>query len=270
MLGGHLDSWASATGATDNGIGSSIMLEAARILLETVEKPSRATIRVALWSGEEAGPSSARSRKSPDHFSSGGEHRSLSFRNSTRTGTSTTARGACVARRSSDRRKQPPFSRSTTSRSRTLKPTVRTPSTARVERQRQRRVRGCGLARHRHAAGSRSGYNSTTWHTNLDNYERIVPEDVMHNAVLTASVMLRPRDARRPACCPRFPADQMPPIPPPTRGAGMVLPATTVALVRPRTQVRRPPAACLSATKRSAVRDRGARPNCGRRRPRRR
>src|SRR4029079_12021364 len=33
-------------------------------------------------------------------------------------------------------------------------------------------------------------YNSTTWHTNLDNYERIVPEDVMRNAVITASVVL--------------------------------------------------------------------------------
>jgi len=33
-------------------------------------------------------------------------------------------------------------------------------------------------------------YQSDTWHTNLDTYERIVPEDVMHNAVLSAAVML--------------------------------------------------------------------------------
>ena len=54
MLGGHLDSWHSATGATDNAIGSSIMMEAARIIQALNLKPRR-TIRVALWSGEEEG-----------------------------------------------------------------------------------------------------------------------------------------------------------------------------------------------------------------------
>ena len=54
MLGGHLDSWHSATGATDNAIGCSIMMEAARILLKLGVQPRR-TIRVALWSGEEEG-----------------------------------------------------------------------------------------------------------------------------------------------------------------------------------------------------------------------
>lgn len=54
MLGGHYDSWHDATGATDNGIGSSMMLEAVRILTALHVKPRR-TIRVALWSGEEEG-----------------------------------------------------------------------------------------------------------------------------------------------------------------------------------------------------------------------
>src|SRR5215470_17362103 len=54
MLGGHYDSWHDATGATDNGIGSSMMLEAARILVTLHLKPRR-TIRIALWSGEEEG-----------------------------------------------------------------------------------------------------------------------------------------------------------------------------------------------------------------------
>ncbi|MGH9710376.1 MAG: M20/M25/M40 family metallo-hydrolase, partial [Candidatus Acidiferrales bacterium] len=54
MLGGHYDSWHDATGATDNGIGSSMMLEAVRILATLHVKPRR-TIRVALWSGEEEG-----------------------------------------------------------------------------------------------------------------------------------------------------------------------------------------------------------------------
>jgi hypothetical protein len=54
MLGGHLDSWHSATGATDNAIGCATMMEAARILKAIGVTPRR-TIRVALWSGEEQG-----------------------------------------------------------------------------------------------------------------------------------------------------------------------------------------------------------------------
>ncbi|MGI8668310.1 MAG: M20/M25/M40 family metallo-hydrolase, partial [Aridibacter sp.] len=54
MLGGHLDSWHAATGATDNAIGCAIMMEAARILKAVGVKPRR-TVRVALWSGEEQG-----------------------------------------------------------------------------------------------------------------------------------------------------------------------------------------------------------------------
>lgn len=54
MLGGHLDSWHSSTGATDNAAGCAVVMEAARIILASGMKPRR-TIRVALWSGEEQG-----------------------------------------------------------------------------------------------------------------------------------------------------------------------------------------------------------------------
>jgi carboxypeptidase Q len=54
MLGGHLDSWSAATGATDNGAGSIVALEAIRILKTLGVKPKR-TIRIALWDGEEQG-----------------------------------------------------------------------------------------------------------------------------------------------------------------------------------------------------------------------
>jgi carboxypeptidase Q len=54
MLGGHLDSWHGATGATDNASGCSVMMEAVRILQSTGLKPRR-TIRIALWGGEEQG-----------------------------------------------------------------------------------------------------------------------------------------------------------------------------------------------------------------------
>lgn len=54
MVGGHLDSWASGTGATDNGAGSVVAMEVMRILNTLHAKPRR-TIRVALWTGEEQG-----------------------------------------------------------------------------------------------------------------------------------------------------------------------------------------------------------------------
>jgi carboxypeptidase Q len=54
MLGGHMDSWHSGTGATDNGAGVSVAMEAIRILQALNLKPRR-TIRIALWSGEEEG-----------------------------------------------------------------------------------------------------------------------------------------------------------------------------------------------------------------------
>jgi len=54
MLGAHLDSWQTATGATDNASGSSVMMEVVRILKTLGVQPKR-TIRIALWSGEEQG-----------------------------------------------------------------------------------------------------------------------------------------------------------------------------------------------------------------------
>jgi len=54
MIGAHLDSWHSGTGATDNAAGSSVMLEAMRIIKSLGVKPRR-TIRIGLWGGEEQG-----------------------------------------------------------------------------------------------------------------------------------------------------------------------------------------------------------------------
>ncbi|WP_410220345.1 M28 family metallopeptidase [Pedobacter sp.] len=54
MIGGHFDSWHAGTGATDNAAGSTVMIEAMRILKAIDFKPKR-TIRIALWSSEEQG-----------------------------------------------------------------------------------------------------------------------------------------------------------------------------------------------------------------------
>lgn len=54
MLGGHMDSWHAGTGATDNGAGVAVGMEAVRIIQALGLKPRR-TIRIALWTGEEQG-----------------------------------------------------------------------------------------------------------------------------------------------------------------------------------------------------------------------
>jgi hypothetical protein len=54
MVGGHLDSWIAGTGATDNGAGTIVAMEAVRIL-KTLDVKPRRTIRIALWTGEEQG-----------------------------------------------------------------------------------------------------------------------------------------------------------------------------------------------------------------------
>jgi hypothetical protein len=54
MIGAHLDSWHTGTGASDNADGAAVMLEAMRILKTLGLTPKR-TIRVALWGGEEEG-----------------------------------------------------------------------------------------------------------------------------------------------------------------------------------------------------------------------
>ena len=68
MLGGHLDSWHSGTGATDNAAGVSVAMEAVRIIQALGLKPRR-TIRIALWSGEEQGLLGSRAYVA-EHFGS--------------------------------------------------------------------------------------------------------------------------------------------------------------------------------------------------------
>jgi len=54
VLGAHLDSWHLSTGATDNGAGVAVMMEAMRIL-KASGLPMRRTVRLGLWTGEEEG-----------------------------------------------------------------------------------------------------------------------------------------------------------------------------------------------------------------------
>ena len=94
MLGGHMDSWHSGTGATDNAAGVSVAMEVVRILKALDLKPRR-TIRIALWSGEEEGLLGSRAfvtqhfgRSPANMFGGGGPRPGRTARR--RTGTSAT------------------------------------------------------------------------------------------------------------------------------------------------------------------------------------
>jgi len=214
MLGGHLDSWTSATGATDNAIGCAIMLEAARIL-ETVGAKPRRTIRVALWSGEEEGLLGSFAYVA-NHFGSAEQpkpdYAKLDAYWNIDDGTGR-VRGASIF--------GPPEAAIVLAQF--LKPFEdwgvygASASSARVEGGSDN---GAFAVAGLPGIGGQQDpieYNSTTWHTDLDNYERIVPDDVMKNAVISASLVYS--IANRDKMMPRFPAGEMPSVPP-ARGGG--------------------------------------------------
>jgi hypothetical protein len=205
MLGGHLDSWQSATGATDNGIGSSIMMEAARIIQSLGLKPRR-TIRVALWSGEEEGLLGSLAYVK-QHFGTfedpKPEFAKLDCYFNVDTGTGRVrggsvfgpAEAASILRRALD-----PFAdlgvfgaSATTSRA-----TGGTDSTS----FNNAGLPGIGMSQ------DPIEYNSVTHHTNLDTYERIVPEDVKGDAIVLAASIWYVANLDR--MIPRFTKDKMP------------------------------------------------------------
>jgi len=215
MLGGHLDSWHSATGATDNAIGCTVMMEAARILKAIGVKPRR-TIRVALWSGEEQGLLGSKAYVA-QHFGSfenqKQEYAKLVAYMNVDSGTGR-VRGASVFGPPSAaavlRELVKPFedfgvfgASATTSRA-----TGGTDSTS---------FNAAGLA----GIGWSQDpieYGSATWHTNLDTYERIIEEDAQQSAMTIASVLYHL--AMRDDMLPRFTSAEMPAVPQGRGGRG--------------------------------------------------
>ena len=209
MLGGHLDSWHAATGATDNAIGCAIMMEAARILKTLGVKPRR-TIRVALWSGEEQGLLGSIAYVK-QHFGSfedpkpGYEKFGGYFNIDSGTGR---VRGASVfgppetatiLRGILEPFKQDGVVGAVASRSRRLGGSDNTSFN-------QAGLPGIGLGQ------DPIEYNSHTWHTNLDTYERILEDDVKKDAMLVAWAVYQL--ATRDDLLPRFSKTEMPAKPP--------------------------------------------------------
>jgi len=209
MLGGHLDSWHAATGATDNAIGCAIMMEAARILQTLGVKPRR-TIRVALWSGEEEGLLGSQAYVK-QHFGSfenpkpGYEKFGGYFNIDSGTGRVRGAgvfgppEAANIMRKILEPFKDDGVVGATASRSRNLGGSDNTSFN-------QAGLPGIGMGQ------DPIEYQSNTWHTNLDTYERILEGDVRQDAVEVAWCIYQL--AMRDDLLPRFAKEAMPPPPP--------------------------------------------------------
>jgi carboxypeptidase Q len=213
MLGGHLDSWHVATGATDNAVGCAVMMEAARIL-KTLGVQPRRTIRVALWSGEEQGLLGSLAYVE-QHFGTvenpKPEFAKLSAYLNIDSGTGR-ARGASVFG---------PLEAAAILRE-ALTP-FKDLGVAGAIATASRATGGTDSTSFNHAGLPGIGfgqdsidYNPHTHHTNLDTYERIIEDDVKTSATVIAGALYQL--AMRDAMVPRFPADKMPPLPP--RGGG--------------------------------------------------
>ena len=215
MLGGHLDSWHSATGATDNAAGSAIMMEAARILQALGVKPRR-TVRVALWGGEEQGLLGSRAyvaqhygsfedplpeySKFNGYFnidSGTGRIRGMSVFGPAETGD--------ILRQYFKEFEDYGIYGANVTASRNPGGTDSTSFNAAG-------LPGIG------ASQDPIEYNSHTWHTNLDTYERIIEDDMKKSAIAVASAVYH--IAMRDQMLPRFDKATMPTPPNTGRGGG--------------------------------------------------
>jgi len=205
MLGGHLDSWHAATGATDNAIGSSIMIEAVRLIQSMGRKPRR-TIRVALWSGEEEGLLGSLAYVK-QHFGTAEDPKpewaKLDCYFNVDTGTGR-LRGASVF--------GPPEAAAVL---RPLMAQFQDWGIYGVQPTSSRATGGTDSTSFNNAGLPGVGYqqdpieyNSMTHHTNLDTYERIIPDDVKKDAAEVAAAVWFV--ANRDEMIPRFAKDKMP------------------------------------------------------------
>jgi len=228
MLGGHLDSWHAATGATDNAIGCAVMMEAARILKALGVKPRR-TIRVALWAGEEQGLLGSQAYVK-EHFGSfenpKPEYFKLGAYLNIDSGTGR-ARGASVfgppeaatiIREALAPHQDIGVFGAIASKSRALGGSDNTSFS-------QVGLPGIGFGQ------DPIEYGTATWHTNLDTYERIIEDDAKKSATAIAAVLYQL--AMRDELLPRFSKETMPALPAPRQSNQPARPDTPQSNVPP-------------------------------------
>lgn len=209
IIGGHLDSWHSATGATDNATGCAVMMEAARIIKALGLKPKR-TIRVALWSGEEQGLLGSQAYVAK-HFGSA-ENPTANwakfggyFNHDTGTGR---IRGLTVF--------GPP---ETATVLRNIAVPFADFGLAGAVATGSRNIGGSDHTSFNNAGLPGIGtaldpieYGSHTWHTNLDTFERLIESDLQQSAIVIAAAAYQLAMADQ--LLPRFAKDKMPAAPP--------------------------------------------------------
>ena len=209
MLGGHLDSWHAATGATDNAIGCAIMMEAARILRKLGVKPRR-TIRVALWSGEEQGLLGSQayvkkhfgSAEAPaaDYAKFGGY---FNIDSGTGKARAMTVFGSPQAANILKDIVKPFEEYGILGASNTMSRGLGGSDNTSFN---QAGLPGIGVMQ------DPIEYGSHTWHTNLDTYERVIEDDVKKSAVIVAAAVYQL--AMQDQLLPRLSSEEMPKLPP--------------------------------------------------------
>jgi carboxypeptidase Q len=210
MLGAHLDSWHAGTGATDNAAGVAVVMEAMRILKESGVKLRR-TVRAALWGGEEQGLLGSRAYVKA-HFADRAdmkpkpEHARLSAYFNLDNGTGA-IRG--IFAQSNDA--VVPIFEDWVAPLRSMG--VSTVSPRNTGSTDHMAFDAVGLPGFQFIQDP-VDYQSRTHHTNLDSYERLVPSDMMRNAVVMAAFAYNA--ANRAERLPRKPM----PKPPVRRGTG--------------------------------------------------
>lgn len=205
MVGGHLDSWHGATGATDNAAGCAVMMEAVRILKTLGVKPRR-TIRIALWSGEEQGLLGSRSYvkthfADPANMEPKPEHEKISAYYNLDNGTGR-IRGIYTQ---GNKTIAPIFQEWLAPFSDMDATTVTTGNTGGTDHQAFDRVGIPGFQ----FIQDEIEYNTRTHHTNMDTYDHLVPADLKQASVIVASFVYQTAQREE-----KLPRKDMPKPPP--------------------------------------------------------
>jgi carboxypeptidase Q len=181
MLSAHFDSWDGGSGATDNGTGSTVMLEAMRILRQVYPNPKR-TIVIGLWGGEEHGlhgsrrfvamhPGIVNNIQALFNQDNGtGRVSNISFQGFTGVGS---AFGDWMTR----------IPQQITSHINILNPGF--PGSGGTDHA----SFVCAGAPAFNLSSNSWNYNTVTWHTNRDTFDKIVEEEIRNNATLTAMLV---------------------------------------------------------------------------------
>jgi carboxypeptidase Q len=205
MLGAHFDAWHAGTGATDNAIGSAVSMEAMRILTAIGAQPRR-TIRMALWSGEEQGLLGSQAYVR-EHFGTFEQPKPafarfggyLNIDNGTGRARGMTVFGpaaaAAVLREATAPFRDLGVLGATSTRSRARAGSDHTSFN-------EAGLPGIGILQ------DPIQYQTYTWHTQLDTYERVIEDDAIKSAIVIAATAYHL--ATREELLPRFERSEMP------------------------------------------------------------